>query len=314
MWRGVMLWLVAAAWAPMASAAVTVTTLAADGGPFTAATVSPNGQTVYVIDASRGSVVAIDPSGGRGPREVVAGAASGHRPPLAVVAIPGDVLALVCRHGDAWSLVTHRLRPGEVAKVVGQDVGIGVAAGPAAPVAAVSRTRDWLVVAGLPAPLPPVVRAVFAGGTVRRLPDGAAADSVARPGAVAVSPADELVICEPGVGGQADDLVYLAAAGRELLRLGTGVRGIRGAAFTRDDGDLYVTAAGGEGGRHEGLWRLDAVLEDGEQAVRPTLVAALVAPRAVVAVSSQSLVVIHGADSGTISRIDVNDEATEVIR
>lgn len=307
----VVLGFAAVAWIGGVAQAAAVTPLAVGSGPFPAVAVSPNGQTVYAIDGSRRAVVAFDPFGTGVTRDVVAAPASEVRRPVALAAIPGDVLAVVWREGDAWSLGTYRMQPGATAQVAEQEIGLGVAEGPAAPGAAVSRSRDWLVVAGLPAPLPPVIRAVFAGGRVRRLPDGPAADVVSRPVAVAISPADELVACE--TGAVSDALVYLGGAGRELLRVDTGLTGIHAVAFTRDDGDLYVAAAGGDG-RQEGLWRLDAALERGQQAVRPTLVAAFTAPRAVVAVSARSLVVIHGADCREVSRVDVTDPTQEVMR
>ena len=304
--------LAVAAWIRGATAAAPVTRLAVGAGPYTAVAASPNGQTVFAIDGARRTIVAFDPFGTGTARDVVAAPSGEIRRPVAVAAIPGDVLAVVWREGDAWSLGAYRLRPGATLDAADQEISLGVAEGPAAPAAAVSRTRDWLVVTGLPAPLPPAVRMVFAGGRVRRLPDGPAADVVGRPAAVAVSPADELVVGEAGAAS--DALVYLGVAGRELLRVDAGVKGIQAVVFTRDDGDLYVTAAGGDGDRQQGLWRIDAVLENGRQAVRPTLVAAFAAPRAAVAVSARSLVVVHGADSREVSRVDVNDPNQEVVR
>jgi len=304
--------LAAVAWIRGVAAEAPVTPLAVVGGPFTALAASPNGQTVFAIDGPRRTVIAFDPFGTGAARDVVAAPPAEIRRPVAVAAIPGDVLAVVWSEGKAWSLGTYRVRPAATMDAADQEISLGVAEGPAAPAAAVSRSRDWLVVTGLPAPLPPVVRLVFAGGRVRRLPDGPAADVIGRPAAVAVSPADELVVGEAGAAS--DALVYLGVTGRELLRVDAGVTGIRSVAFTRDDGDLYVTAAGGEGRRQQGLWRLDAVLENGRQAVRPTLIAAFTAPQAAVAVSARSLVVVHGADFREVSRVDVNDPTQEVVR
>jgi hypothetical protein len=82
---------------------------------------------------------------------------------------------------------------------------------------------------------------------------------------------------------------------------------VRGAAFARDGSSLWVIAGdvGGDGRQPAGLWRLDAVIREGSQAVRPTCVVRLADPLAVAAVSDNSLVVVHGTLPRTISRIDM---------
>jgi hypothetical protein len=102
-------------------------------------------------------------------------------------------------------------------------------------------------------------------------------------------------------------LVSTGHGGRELLRLDTGLTDVRGVAFARDGSSLWVIAGEveGDGRQPAGLWRLDAVIREGSQAVRPTCVARLADPRAVVAVSDHSLVVVHGTQPRTISRIDM---------
>jgi hypothetical protein len=110
-------------------------------------------------------------------------------------------------------------------------------------------------------------------------------------------------------------LVSTGHGGRELLRLDTGLADVRGVAFARDGSSLWVIAGEveGDGRQPAGLWRLDAVIREGSQAVRPTCVARLADPLAVAAVSDNSLVVVHGTQPRTISRIDMTaDDVADV--
>ncbi|MFM7206939.1 MAG: hypothetical protein ACKO4T_09760 [Planctomycetaceae bacterium] len=265
---------------------------------------SPNGQTVYAVDESGARIVAFEPCAVGPLREVVAFPVADEARAVVVAVLPGDVLAIVRRRNDAWSLDTCRLRGSETQPV--QRMPLGEAPGDPRITVPVSRLRDWLAVVGLPPPLQPVMRMVCVGGSLRRLDDGHPAAVRGRAAASVVAPADELVVLE----NQEDDgpatIVYRTPGGRELLRLDTGIRFARGMAFTRRDGGLHVIA--GPGGEPAGLWRLDAVLRDGVQAVRPVFVTALDDPRAIVAVSSQSFVVTHGAGRPTVSRIDLIDD------
>ncbi|MCE9631206.1 MAG: hypothetical protein K8S94_10905 [Planctomycetia bacterium] len=276
--------------------------------------VSPNGQTVYCLDEVRRAVVAFDAFAPERRRDVVAAAADGQPIPVAIGCLPGDLLAIVGRSGDEWSLRTFRIRPGEAAEPATplQSIGLGVAATAAPAVRlVVSHTRDWLAVVGLPEPLPAVLRIVFAGAGLRPLaPDGwprIATDT--QPVAAAVSPADELVLLErPRDGVTVPTVAFYVGTGGELLRLETGLSQIRDAAFDRGAGALWVLAGDpASPARPEGLWRLDAVMRDGRQTVNPMLVTRLVAPRSMVAVSERSIVVTL---AGSIVRIDPVAEQT----
>jgi hypothetical protein len=292
-----------------------VTPLGIEARQISQVATSPNGQTVYGIDESRRSVVAIDPFAVGRCREVVGPVAEGRPHPVSLAALPGDIVAVVCRAADAWSLLSYRTRPGESVDAAQplQEVLLGRGDGLETAAMAVSRTRDWFAVVGLPPPLPPVVRAAFAGAGVRRLPREPSASG--RSVAVAVGPADELVTLEASGPGAAASLVSTAHGGRELLRLDTGLADVRGAAFARDGSSLWVIAGevGGDGRQPAGLWRLDAVMREGRQAVRPSCVVRLADPRAVAAVSDHSLVVVHGTQPQTISRIDmtVDDDVVD---
>lgn len=273
-------------------------------------TAAPNGQMIYGIDESRRAVVAIDSSLVGRLRDVVAPAEEGSAVPVTLAALPGDILAVVCRAGDEWSLRTYRGRPAEPAAAEQplQELRLGVAAGVEIPSLAVSRSRDWFVVAGLPPPLPPLVRAAFAGGGVRLRPEEPPVKGrVGRPLAVAVGPGDDLVMVEAAEPRGPAGLVYIGPGGRELLRLDAGLVDVRGAAFARDGSAVWVIAgeAGGDGHQPAGVWRLDAVIRDGVQAVRPTCVARLDEPVDLAAISDRSLVVVHGAGPRTVSRVDL---------
>jgi hypothetical protein len=309
----------AAACSTLGAGSVDVVPLQIEAGGISRLATSSNGQTVYGIDESRRSVVAIDPFAVGRCREVIGTALDGRPHPVSLAALPGDIVAVVCRADDTWSLRTYRTRPGESVDATQplQEVILGCGDGPETAAMAVSRTRDWFAVVGLPPPLSPVVRAAFAGPGVRRRPDeSSAGGSGGRPVAVAVGPADELVTLEASGPRAAASLVSTGHGGRELLRLDTGLADVRGVAFARDGSSLWVIAGEvqGDGRQPAGLWRIDAVIREGRQAVRPTCVARLADPLAVAAVSDHSLVVVHGTQPRTISRIDMtaNDVADVV--
>jgi hypothetical protein len=289
--------------------AATVVRLLDDAAVLGSLSVSANGQTVYAIEIATGSITAVDPFDPRRRRDVVSPPAADDGRPMAIGCLPGDVLAAVWRDGDGWQLRTHRMRPGAAADPARPEarVPLGEAAGAGDRVAVVvSRTRDWLAVTGLPRPLPPVIRGVFAGAGVRLLPPGEAAPDDARPVAAAVSPADELVLFEAVGDGEAR-IAFLTPAGRPLLRLRSGLTDVRGAAFSRRDGRLWATAGPGAG-RPAALWRLDATMLGGEQAVRPVAVPGPSDPRALVDVPGESLVVVEAGSRPTVLRIDVDDK------
>jgi hypothetical protein len=247
-----------------AAEGTTVSPVAA-GLPIGPLAASGNGQTVYGVDESRRAVVAFDPRDPERRRDAIGPAGAGVPAPVVVGCLPGDLLAVVVRAGEEWSLRTYRVAPGRPADPAApvQAVRIGRAAGmtPTAGVA-VSQSRDWLAVAGLPEPLPPVVRAVFAGAGVRPLSadECPAVPAERRVVAVAVSPADELVLVDAPtqeVGPVA--IAFHNAAGREILRLDTGLANVRGAAFGRGDGTLWLIVVA-QGGAKPGLVRVDPAI------------------------------------------------------
>lgn len=287
----------------------TVVRLLDDAAAIGSLAVSANGQTVYVVDTAKGSIAAVDPFDPRRRRDVVSPPAADAGCPVAIGCLPGDVLAVVCRDRDDWQLRTYRMRPGAAADPASAEarVPLGAAAGAGDRVAvAVSRTRDWLAVTGLPRPLPPVIRGVFAGAGIRLLPPVEVAPDDARPVAAAVSPADELVLFEAVGDGEAR-IAFLTAAGRPLLRVPTGLADVRSAAFSRRDGRLWATAGPGRG-RSAALWRLDATMLGGEQAIRPVAVPGPSDPWALVDVPGESLVVVEAGPRPTVLRIDVDEK------
>lgn len=293
-----------------------ITPLGIDAEGLTRLATSPNGQTVYAVDAPRRKIVAIDPFAAGRHREVIAAAAEERSfQPVTLGALPGDIVAVTSRVDDEWSLATYRLRPGEPVDAARplQDLPLGRGAGPEAVAMAVSRSRGWFAVTGLPPPLPPLIRLAFAGPGVRRRPDDPqAAAAAGRPVtvAVAIGLADELVMIERAEATGAATVVFTGPAGRELLRLDTGLADVRGIAFTRDGSSLWAIAGevAGRTPQPAGLWRLDAVFREGRQAVRPTCVVPLADPRALAAVSDRSLVVVHGTGPRGLSRIDLTDD------
>ena len=297
-----------------------------------------NGQTLYVLDTTRGEVVAVDPfeptkrwsAVAAGP-PAAAGAVT-----LSMACIDTSMIALLCRSQDAWSLQTHRLQPGTAAEPGKPVQTVSVAAAPRgprpAPVAAssavrpdaderacliVSPSRDWLGVCGLPAPLPAVLRAPIAGARIGGLSSRAcpALAPGQRLSAATISTAEEFVLfaTDPAARTPASFFVsfYLPPDPRQLLHLDTSLPQVRDAAFCRTDGTLWV--AGGEAGSDtspEGLWRIDAILRNGRQAVQPVCVARLNGARSVVCLSDKAIIVTHGREARTVSRIDPTQPAS----
>lgn len=289
--------------------AATSVPLLDDTVPVGSLAVSANGQTVYAVDAKTGSIAAVDPFDPRRRRDVVSTPSADGGRPVAIGCLPGDVLAAVWRDRDDWELRTHRMRPGGPADPAQPEarVPLGTAAGAGDRVTVVvSRARDWLAVTGLPTPLPPVVRGVFAGAGIRLLPPLEFEPDDARPVAAAVSPGDELVLFE-AMGDGAASIVFLTPSGRLLLRIGAGLSNVRSAAFSRRDGRLWATA-GAAAGRSAGLWRLDAVFHGGEQAVHAVAVPGPVDPGPLVDVPGESLVLVESGPRPALLRIDVDEK------
>jgi hypothetical protein len=264
-----------------------------------------NGQTVFCLDGPRRALVAIDPFAPGRVRDVVAPPGPAAPQPVAIAMIDSGVIAAVCRAGDIWDLRTWRLRPdGTVAADAPlQVVPLGTAAGGVDQEVdlAVGGGRRWIAVSGLPSPLPPVLRAALARVQVGPLTSRSCppAEAGVRPVAVTAGPQDELVLFERGADG---DIVvsYHDSDGRRVLRLETGLVLLRDAAFAPGGGTLWVVAADATGA--SGLWRLEATLRAGRQAIRAALVTPLEDPLAVTAPTDRAVVVCRAAGPGTAER------------
>lgn len=269
--------------------------------------VSANGQTLVTIGGPTHAIFGGEPTKDEPWREVVTGAGDDLPRPVAVGFLPGDVVAAVCRDGDAWTLRTFRAGPGKIADPAMplQVVQLGAASGEPRDVAvAVHHARGWIVVIGLPAPLPPVVRCAIAGvrlgppsdRSCPRLPDDH------RPVAVTITSAGDIVLVLRSETGDAIVAIY-DAAGRELLRLPTGLREVAAIAAGRGDDVLWAVGESGDG--KSGLWRLDASLRDGRQVVQPSFVRAFDSPLAMVSISDRGLVIIQGKPQPGLVRIRI---------
>jgi hypothetical protein len=308
--------LVAAAFAalaagrPVGGAEPTGVVVLVDRGPPVADLAVPaNGQAVFCLDADSGGVVAIDPGGPGQPRHVVGAAPADGPRPQAIACIDTNTLAAICQSDGRWSLRTWRLRPDAAVEFTAplQEVALGeAAASPGQVHLLVGQARDWLAVAGLPAPLPPLVRGPIARASVGRFsargcpapPEGGTVV------AVAASPVDETVLFLARPASTA--VAFHGLSGRTLLELDSDLPLVRDAACCRSDGTLW--AVGGDRtarDRPEGLWRIDAASAGGRQVVQPTCVARLAAPRAVACVTDSAVVVAHGAEGRTVIRYDL---------
>lgn len=297
-----------------------VATTAIDGpSTMTRLATATNGQAVFGLDGTDGAVHMVDPFTSGRARQVVTAPGPGVPRPVAIAVIDSSVIAAVCREGDGWHLRTWRLAPDRPADAEQplQSLSLGVATGGAdlEVDVAVGRGRDWIVVAGLPAPLPPVLRAPLAGVRVGPLTSRSCPVPAggARPIAVAVGPRDELVLVErdPASGVVVS---YHDHTGRCVLRLPTGLAGLRDISFAPDGTALWV--AGDDAAGDAGLWRLDATLRNGRQGIRPEFVLPRSSPRALAAPTGRVVVLSHGvggeASGGSVERLDLPaDEARD---
>ena len=267
-----------------------------------------NGQTIYCLDPRTGAVLAVDPQTPAKRRTAIAAAPAAGPRPLAIACIDTNTLAAVCRDGDAWSIRTWRLQPDVPVEFSAplQDTAVGAAAASApAPHLLVGPSRDWLTVTGLPEPLPPVVRAAIAGTRVGKPSDrDCPPRTPAVITAVAANRLDETMLFTAR-GDRPPRLTFLDLAGRPLLDLASDLPGVCDAACSAADGTLWAVGGDGSADRPEGLWRLDAAMEDGRQVVRPACVARLGAPQAVACVSHTAVVVAHGPGGRTLVRFDL---------
>lgn len=294
-----------------ATAAEPIVVVLVERGPPVADIACPaNGQTLFCLDAESGGVTAVDPGGIVKPRLVVAAAADGSRA-RAIASIETNTLAAVCRKEAEWSLRSWRLRPDEPVPAAEplQEVPLGeAAAGSDAVHLLVGHSRDWLAVSGPPEPLPPLLRGPIARASVGRLSDrGCPPPSAAGPVvAMTADPADALVLFTAPRQGAAGAVAFHDLTGRTLLELASDLPRIRDAASCRGDGTLWVVAGDrAVADRPEGLWRIDAAIDDGRQVLRPVCVARLTGPTAVACVGNSAVVVAHGDAGRRLVRIDL---------
>ena len=257
-----------------------------------------NGQLIYAIDEQQRTIVAIEePLSEPRQRIAVAAAVDGSPRPVAIACIETTTLVAVCMAGESWSLRTWRVKPDSPANPAEplQTLSLGDAPGSSDHVRiAVNASRDWLAVTGLPAPLPPVLRAAIAGIRIGKCTDRGCPhlEPDERPVAMAISPADELVLVSRPATSEAARLSFHDLSGRRLLHLDLDLPAIQDLSFSRSDGGLW--AVGGTSGSQtqpEGLWRIDAAFQDGHQVVAAVRVFACPSPRAVVCPSDKGTVV-----------------------
>jgi len=268
-----------------------------------------NGQTLYCLDPRTGAVVAVDPHAAAKRRTAIGPAPAAGPRPLAIACIDTNTLAAVCRGGDAWSLRTWRLQPDAAVEFSAplQEMALGAAAESAFPPRLlVGPSRDWLLVAGLPAPLPPLLRGPIAGTRIGKVTDRSCPPLAeqARVAAVAANRLDETVLFTAR-GDRPARLSFHDLSGRTLLDLDSMLPAIRDAACSPADGTLWVIGGDGSADRPVGLWRLDAALDGGRQIVRPVCSARLGDPQAVACISNTAVVVAHGGSGRTLVRLDL---------
>ena len=276
-------------------------------GPLRLA-VSPPGQTLFVLRGPEGDVLGID-LGDTTRRWTAIGSRPEHQP-LAIGAIDSGTLAVVVREGDAYSIRVHKLPapgmpPGD-SEI--QAVPLGVTGGKPEEVRiVVSPARDWLAVVGLPEPLPRVARATINGARLGGISERRCPRTSLRPAAVTAGPNAEWILFGPGDDGAARPafLSWFSPTGAQrLMWLDTGLEAVVDAANCRETSLLWTLATGdAAAGRQTGLWRVDAVLEDGRQTARAVPVAALAAPSAVVCLPKGEVAVAHGAMPARILRL-----------
>lgn len=281
--------------------------------------VKPTGQAFLMIDGGSNAIEMIDPAEPARRHRAVGPFREGERP-LAVACVDSITCAVVTRSGRDWAIKTYRLAaPGSEVDPAStlQSIPLGQAENDAdaAISVAVSPSRLWIVVVGLPSPMAPVIRGAIAGARIggmstRNCPvvgEGRTPEGGPRFGAVAVaiSPAEELVLLErPDSGSSTDRLAMYSTIGTtQLMSLDSGLPRVRAAAYASDA--LWAVAGNPADERFpEGLWRLDATIRNRRQAVRPVCIARFAAPVAVAPLSGGRLLVVHGEAKRAVSLVE----------
>jgi hypothetical protein len=277
--------------------------------------VTRTGQTLSVLDPSRRRVVALDPT--EPAKRWTALEAEGDDGAVlaAMASLDSSTLLAVWQSGEEWSLRVHRVRPpadDSAQSATLQTLPLGRAAGATARVdLVVSPSRNVIAVAGLPAPLPPLLRGRITGARIDPLSDRRCPTLVDRRlGGMAFGPGDEWILLTVPAGAPTAParLDWFAPGGGHLLDLDTGLPGARDAAWDNESGLLYALAGSPDTPRHpEGLWRIDAVLERGRQTCRPVCVARLADAHSLVCLPRHTVVVSQTTGPGRVTRITVPD-------
>lgn len=282
-----------------------------DDIPAAAALAAPaTGQTIYVVDDAQGAVVGCDPFHPDKRWLVLPAAAESDGRPVAIASIDSSTLAAIVRDDESWMLRTYRLEPpGADASRLAPRTShtLGAVAKDDRPQLLVGPSRDWLLTTGLVPPGPSMQ--IF---TIRGTQPATAATREAsdqrRVVAAAATQANGLAVFDEDSAQSRGTAVVTLHAGthpRPLLALDTGLPGIRAATASRSSGDLWVVGGlAGSATTPEGLWRIEATLEDRKQATRAVCVARLEAPRDLVWISDRMILVCHGDGKRRISHVD----------
>ncbi|NBV44101.1 MAG: hypothetical protein EBR86_00265 [Planctomycetia bacterium] len=277
--------------------------------------VTRTGQTLSVLDASRRRVVALDPAEPTKRWTSIEAEGDDGAVLAAMASLDSSTLLAVWQSGDGWSLRVHRVRPpadDTAPAATLQALPLGRAGGPTGRVdLVVSPSRNVVAVAGLPAPLPPLLRGRITGARIDPLSDRRCPTLADRRlGGLAFGPGDEWILLTMPAGAPtaAARLDWFAPGGGHLLDLDTALPGARHAAWDNESGLLYSLAGVPDAPRHpEGLWRVDAVLEQGRQTCRPVCVARLEQAHSLVCLPRHTVVVSQTTGGGRVTRITVPD-------
>ncbi len=268
------------------------------------------GQTVYVIDESSGAVIGCDPFAPDNRWAALPAPARPANGPVAIGCLDSTALVAIVRGADGWELRSYRLEP------PGADVSglrhrssqlLAKAADTDHPLLTVGLSRDWLAATGFTSHPQRTHLFGIRGGKPaangqRDVPDQRQAV------AMAALPNNGLAVFDtdgPASDATARLALYQGIHPRRLLALDTGLPAVRAAAASRSTGDLWVLAGKpGAATTPEGLWRIEARLEEGRQVVRAVCFATIEAPRSLVWISDRVLLVVHGNGKRVVSRVE----------
>ncbi len=316
---GLLGWMVCLAWviAPPARGGQpadfeAVTILEGLTGPVRLAA-SPTGQTLYVLQEQDAAVIGVDLSDPS--KRWTAVPKTPGLTAVAIGCIDSSTIAIVGHGSEEWSLCTHRLTaPGTAVDATPvQSVPLGKSTAKASLVrVGIGAARDSLAVAGLPAPMAPILRATVTGSrlgsaSTRRCPRGFAA----RPVATIQSGYGEWGFLIPEAEGVFFSW-YSPGGTERLMHLATGLTNVRDAVACRDSGLLWVLA--GEPGsleHPEGLWRLDARFAGGRQGAAAVAVLPLPNAQSLVCLPKQSIAVALGGDPARVVLVTPHDQSNK---